>query len=116
MAWWDRVRGWARPQDDVPYGDRQRAVDTVKAEPIAACCDRSRVTVRGTIDVLTVRARHDTPWLEAELSDGTGRLTLIWMGRHEIPGIEMGRELLASGRISVAEGVRRLYNPDYELL
>lgn len=113
---WDRVRGLLRSNDELAQADRHWAAQDVGADVIGACCDRSRVTLRGTIDVLTVRPRQDTPWLEAELSDGTGRVTLIWMGRHDIPGIEAGRELVVRGRISVADGVRRLYNPAYELL
>ncbi len=116
MALWERMRGLLRSNDELASADRHRLAEGIGADAIDGCVDRSRVTVRGTIDVLTVRPRQDTPWLEAELSDGTGRVTLIWMGRHEIPGIEAGRELVARGRISVADGVRRLYNPAYELL
>ena len=43
-------------------------------------------------------------------------MTLIWMGRREIPGVVAGREMLVEGRISVADGLRRIYNPRYELL
>ncbi len=116
MSWLDRVRGLLRSNDELASADLHRLAEDLGADAIATCTDRSRVTLRGTIDVLTVRPREDTPWLEAELSDGTGRVTLIWMGRHEIPGIEAGRELLVTGRISVADGTRRLYNPHYELL
>ena len=116
MALWERVRGLLRSNDELASADRHRRAEDIGADAIGSCVDRSRVTVRGTIDVLTVSPRQGTPWLEAELSDGTGRVTLIWMGRHEIAGIEAGRELVARGRISIDGGVRRLYNPAYELL
>ncbi|WP_425595133.1 OB-fold nucleic acid binding domain-containing protein [Propioniciclava sinopodophylli] len=116
MSWLDRMRGLLRSNDELASADRQKRAAAHGCDTIDACTDRGRVVLRGTIDVLTVRPRQDTPWLEAELSDGTGRVTLIWMGRHEIPGIEAGRELLVRGRISVADGARRVYNPHYELL
>lgn len=116
MTLWGRVRGFLRSNEELASEDRHRIAEDSGADVVADCADRSRVTLRGTIEVLTVRPREDTPWLEAEFSDGTGRVRLIWMGRHQIPGIEAGRELVVRGRISVSDGVRRLYNPDYELL
>ena len=59
---------------------------------------------------------ESTPWLEAELSDGTGTISLIFMGRHQIPGIEAGRQLVVEGRISDVDGERRIYNPWYQLI
>lgn len=110
------MRGIMRSNDELTSAERKRLVEGTGCDPIASCSDRGRVTLRGTIDLLTVRPRQNTPWLEAELSDGTGRVTLIWMGRHDIPGIEAGRELLVQGRISVVDGARRMYNPRYDLL
>lgn len=116
MTWWDRLRGALRSNEELTDADRRSKVEAAGAAEISTCADRRLVTVRGVIETLTVQPRQNTAWLEAEMSDGTGRVTLIWMGRHVIPGIEAGRELLASGRISVADGQRRLFNPRYELL
>lgn len=116
MSWLDRMRGLLRSNDELASADRQRLAEDYGCDAIGDCTDRCRVVLRGTIDTLTIRPRQDTPWLEADLSDGTGKVTLIWMGRHEIPGIQAGRELLVRGRISIADGVRRIYNPHYELL
>ncbi len=83
---------------------------------ISEAQDRTCVRLRGTIGALTVRPRGRTPWLEAELSDGSGRVTLVWMGRLDIPGIDVGRELSVEGRIAAVDGERRIYNPRYQLL
>ena len=56
------------------------------------------------------------PALEVELRDGSGAVTLVWLGRRQIPGIDPGRSLKVSGRISCHEGRRLIYNPRYELL
>ena len=53
--------------------------------------------------------------LEAELFDGSEGITLVWLGRRRIPGIEPGRTVRASGRIAVRDGRKVLYNPYYEL-
>ena len=85
-------------------------------QPIARVADRQRATLRGRISVLTLRPRSGTPWLEAVLTDDTGDITVIWMGRREIPGVVAGRELRVTGRVSWVDGRRRMYNPYYELL
>lgn len=86
------------------------------AKTIGDVRDREAVIVRGTIAIVTVRPRGGVRWLEVELRDGSGSLTLIWMGRRSIPGITAGRELMARGRVSYADGQRRMYNPYYELI
>ncbi|MCC9312460.1 OB-fold nucleic acid binding domain-containing protein [Kitasatospora sp. RB6PN24] len=83
--------------------------------PIAEAGDREVVTVSGTLRTVTLRPRAGVPALEAELFDGTDALDVVWLGRHTIAGIEPGRRLSASGRISHARGRRVLFNPRYEL-
>jgi hypothetical protein len=43
-------------------------------------------------------------------------VTLVWLGRRQIPGIDCGRTLKVWGRISCHEGRRLVYNPRYELM
>ena len=77
--------------------------------------DRTRVTLSGTLRTVTLRPRGGVPALEAELYDGSGAITLIWLGRRQITGIGPGRQLEVEGRIGVQDGVRVMYNPRYEL-
>ncbi|MFC6341957.1 OB-fold nucleic acid binding domain-containing protein, partial [Nocardioides hankookensis] len=56
------------------------------------------------------------PALEAELSDGTGAITVVWLGRRRITGIAPGRSMSVVGRIGQQDGERILYNPRYELI
>ena len=78
--------------------------------------DREMVTLRGTLRSVTLRPRGGVPALEAELYDGSGVITLVWLGRRRIAGIEPGRPIQVQGRIGLHDGVRTLYNPRYELL
>ncbi|MFH8617199.1 OB-fold nucleic acid binding domain-containing protein [Streptomyces sp. NPDC017979] len=82
---------------------------------IADCGDRQIVRVTGTLRTVTLRPRAGVPALEAELFDGTEPLDVVWLGRRSIAGIEPGRRLIASGRISMSHGRRVLFNPKYEL-
>ena len=101
---------------DLDAEDLQRQGDRIGATPVSACVDRTPVTVFGTVRSLTIRPRAGTPALEAELFDGSDVVTLVWLGRRTIAGIEPGRQLRASGRITTGEGRRLIYNPRYELL
>lgn len=96
--------------------ERQRLAESFGACKVGDLRDRQQAQLRGTITVLTVKSRAGTPWLEAELSDGSGVVTLIWIGRRTIPGVGAGRELAVSGRVSCVDGERRIYNPYYELI
>jgi len=77
--------------------------------------DRTRVKLSGSLRTVTLRPRGGVPALEAELFDGSGAITLIWLGRRQITGIGPGRQLEVEGRIGIQDGVRVMYNPRYEL-
>ena len=78
--------------------------------------DREKVTLRGRLRTVTLRPRAGIPALEAELSDGSGVITVVWLGRRRIAGIEPGRGIEVQGRIGAHEGTRVMYNPRYELI
>lgn len=77
--------------------------------------DRERVRVAGTVRTVTLRPRAGVPALVAELYDGSGSLSLVWLGRRQIPGIEPGRGLVCFGRVTRDGEHRVIFNPRYEL-
>ena len=77
--------------------------------------DRTRVKLSGSLRTVTLRPRGGVPALEAELFDGSGAITLVWLGRRQITGIGPGRQIEVEGRIGIQDGVRVMYNPRYEL-
>ena len=83
---------------------------------IAEAPDREMVTLRGSLRTVSLRPRAGVPALEAELSDGSGVLLVVWLGRRRIAGIDAGRSIQVQGRIGEHSGVRTMYNPRYELI
>ena len=77
--------------------------------------DRRRVVVQGTLKTVTLRPRGGVPALEAELYDGSGSISVVWLGRRRIGGISPGRAIRVEGRIGVQDGVRITYNHRYDL-
>ena len=105
----------AADTEDLEAEDLKAATTAQGATPIARCTDREAVCVLGTLRTVTFRPRAGVPALQAELWDGTGAVTVVWLGRRSIPGIMPGRRIKVRGRITALRGQRVIYNPIYEL-
>lgn len=110
------LRRLASSNDELESEELQRNVRQEGAVPIRTCEDRQQVSLTGTVATVTLTPRAGHPALEVELRDGSGAVTVVWLGRRQIPGIDPGRTIKVSGRISCHDGRRLLYNPRYELL
>jgi len=113
------ARAWRRlgsSNEELESEELQRNVRDEGAVPIRNCEDRQQVSLTGTISTVTIHPRGGHPALEVELRDGSGAVTLVWLGRRQIPGIDPGRTIKIWGRISCHDGRRLVYNPRYELL
>lgn len=108
------LSSWANTADQHDR-DLRKAHSGSGTMAIGDAPDRQRVRLSGTLRTVTLRPRGGVPALEAELSDGSGVITLVWLGRRRIAGIDAGRSLQAEGRIGVHDGTRVMYNPRYEL-
>ncbi len=110
------VRRLTAQTHELDAEELKRDAENVGAQPVAQCVDRMPATVFGTVRSVTIRPRAGTPALEAELYDGSGVVTLVFLGRRTIVGIEPGRRVRATGRVTANEGRRLIFNPRYELL
>lgn len=77
--------------------------------------DRTRTRVCGVLRTVTLRPRAGVPALEAEVFDGSGTLSVIWLGRRAIAGVEPGRRIAVEGLVSRMGGRAVVYNPRYDL-
>ena len=73
-------------------------------------------TVRGRLGDVRTLAGPNGPTFEAELSDATGSVVLVFLGRRSIPGLLSGAALEARGTPRVHRGRTEVLNPLYELL
>jgi hypothetical protein len=112
------ISNWANPGDQDAHHLRQEyaAAGETGVSSIAEAPDRERVKLRGSLRTVTLRPRAGVPALEAELNDGSGVITVLWLGRRRIAGIEPGRSIEVEGRIGAHDGMRVMYNPRYELI
>jgi hypothetical protein len=75
----------------------------------------SRVRVSGAVRQVRASGPSGLPMLRAELGGGADRITVIWLGRGRIAGIEPGRVLAVEGMLSKQGGRKIMYNPRYDL-
>jgi hypothetical protein len=101
--------------DELDADDLSEHVDAENARRACDCRSGEEVTVLGRLRTVELSPRDAVATLEAELFDGTEGVTLVWLGRRRIPGIEPGRTIKAQGRIAMRDGRKVLYNPYYEL-
>ncbi len=107
----------ARSNDEIVAEQLARDAAAAGAHPIGSAQVRDRVVLKGDIASVTIGPRDGGPLrLEAELTDGTGSVALVWMGRRTIPGLEVGRRVIVQGTLTVYGGRRVVFNPRYELL
>lgn len=93
----------------------QKTTGREGATPIRSCGARRHACVMGTLRTVTLRPRGGAPALEAELYDGSDMISLVWLGRRRIAGIEPGRLVRAEGLVSIQDGRKVMFNPRYEL-
>lgn len=115
-GYWRRlIRQFTSDASELDAEDLSRRVQQCGARRASECSSGQAVTVLGRLRSVEHRPRDAVATLEAELFDGSAAITLVWLGRRRIPGIEPGRTVKASGRIAVRDGRKVLYNPYYEL-
>lgn len=107
---------WTADRERLHAEEEQAHAEAMGGTPCAVLQDRGRSTVSGVLRTVTLRPRAGVPALEAELFDGSGTLSVIWLGRREIAGIEPGRRIKVHGLVSRNDGRAVMYNPRYELV
>jgi amino acid transporter len=77
---------------------------------------RKRAKVQGRVTSIKSAPRGAAPTLQVEIWDETGGVSLHFLGRRDIAGLEVGSQLRAEGMVGEEEGSMVILNPSYELL
>lgn len=106
----------SRSQTDLDADRLQTEAEDKGATLVKDCTGGCVSTVQGRLRSVTLRPVGKAPAVEAELWDGSGRLTLLFLGRRRIAGITPGRSIVVHGRAILRDGSAVMVNPRYELL
>ena len=77
---------------------------------------RERVTIVGRVRSLRVAPQHDAPTLELVLTDDTGAISVVFLGRRSLAGVEVGSRMVVEGTVGVHRARLALLNPSYRLV
>lgn len=114
-TWRRMLRRLTSDVDVLDADDLSEGAERSGAQRASECACGQEVSMLGRLRTVEFCPQDAAASLEAELFDGTEGVTLIWLGRRRIPGIEPGRTLRVRGRLALRDGRKVLYNPYYEL-
>ncbi|WP_054814130.1 OB-fold nucleic acid binding domain-containing protein [Nocardia arizonensis] len=107
-----------RLTEDIDQLDAEELAETAEASGArrASECRRGdEATMLGRLRSVEACPKAAGASVQAEFFDGTDAITLVWIGRRRIPGIEPGRRILVRGRVGDRDGRKVIFNPYYEL-
>ena len=107
-----------RLTEDLAERDAEEMAETAEASGAVRAsqgCRGDEVTMLGRLRSVNACTKASGASMQAEFYDGTDTVTLVWIGRRKIPGIEPGRKLMVRGRVGERDGDKVIYNPYYEL-
>jgi amino acid transporter len=99
---------------DMPYTPISHYAENIT--PIGEVQWRKRAHVQGRVTALSTAPRGSAPTLQVEVWDETGGITLNFLGRREIAGLEVGMDIRAEGMVGEEDGTLVILNPSYELV
>jgi amino acid transporter len=101
----------------IPLTDREPAGEVLPGhQPIGDARWRRRVKVAGRVRSMRVAPLHDAPTLELVLVDATGGLSVVFLGRRALAGVDVGTKMSVEGTVGIHQRRLALLNPRYELL
>jgi len=84
--------------------------------PINKAAWRKRAHIRGTVSSIRTAPSGGAPRVEVEVWDETGGITLQFLGRRQIVGLDVGSTICAEGMVGEEDGALTILNPSYELV
>jgi RecG-like helicase len=83
---------------------------------IAGVTERSRTKIAGAVRRITVRPVKGFEGLRILLSDGTGEVSIDFLGRRSITGLTLGSRLVVEGMPRREGGLLKMVNPAFEFV
>ena len=117
MGFLNRIFGKLTETDEARLAEEIRAwARTVPGVvPIAEAPLRTPVRIAGVVRRITVLPMAGNESLEAVISDGSGEVTVVFMGRRGLPGLNLGTRVVVEGVAGrQRDGTLRMVNPRFE--
>ncbi|MEN9324554.1 MAG: hypothetical protein RL414_308, partial [Actinomycetota bacterium] len=105
-----------RKVTDAPVENVETSHYSEEIVPIGRATWRRRAHVRGKVTAIRTAPSGSNPRVEIEVWDETGGITLQFLGRREIIGLDVGSTLCAEGMVGEDSGNLTILNPSYEIV
>jgi len=86
------------------------------AVPMASLVERHRAKVAGRVKAVRVQPWAGVATMECTLVDRTGQISVVFLGRKHIAGIQPGVRLVVEGMVGSRVGRLVMRNPEYRIL
>ena len=83
---------------------------------IAEAPERTRVKLAGAVRRITIRPVMGFEGMRLLLFDGTGEVSVVFLGRRSIPGLTLGSRLVVEGVLGRSGSAREVVNPSFEFV
>lgn len=116
MGFVQRLLERLNESDETRLAEETRAwAGTVEGSTrIADATLRQPLKIAGVIRRMTVLPMEGKEALQALISDGTGEVTAVFMGRRGIGGLSLGKRVVVDGVLAEHRGEIRMVNPRLE--
>jgi RecG-like helicase len=84
--------------------------------PIRDVVHRRRVRVAGSVRSMRIQPWAGVATLECTIVDDTAGLTVVFLGRRKVAGIECGARMVVAGTVGEHHGRLAILDPDYDLI
>ena len=112
----EQSRPQVRRLEDQPITVEETSHYAEDIHPIAAAQWRHRAHVKGNVTSIRTAPANATPHVDIEIWDETGGITLQFIGRRELSGLEVGSTICAEGMVGENDGNLVILNPSYEII
>jgi len=104
------------PVDEADAGAERERPPAGTLVPIAAARWRDRIAVQGRVRAMRVAPQHDSATLELVLEDDSASMSVVFLGRRSLAGIQIGTRIEASGTVGLHKARLAILNPQYRIL
>ncbi len=98
------------------HGDYERPVPPAGVSPIGSLTKPGRAIAEGRVHSVEIKPVERSTVLACVVQDSTGKLTALFYGRTNIPGLRPGSKVRLRGQVGLRGGKPVMINPAYELL
>lgn len=105
-------------KDNITADEEKKLTDKLGLTKISEVKERDEVKIGGVVEAITYYPISPSSSLAVGLTlfDGSSYMDVIWLGRKQIIGINVGAHIIVEGTVVLKNERLAIMNPKYEIL